>query len=208
MIKLFIQFGLGLLVGIYGYLFPGYINLGVFQLGMNAKKQEIQKVLFIIAFVEIPYCFFSMSSMHWIIQQSILLIIIKWLIVILLLGLGIMTFVNAKKENHTIENNMKKTASLDSKKLLFFAIFNPFQLSAWAIWGTYFIEKSWFEWTRTSIFIFSIGASIGVYFILLAYSYMGQKLIQYFSSHREKINYGMAFLLIGLGVFQFIRNII
>lgn len=207
-LKFVLQFLIGLLVGIYGYLVPNYINLGVFQLGMNKRSREIQKVIIIIALVEIPYCFVCMNSMQWIMQQSLFLIFIKWLIVVLLFVLGIVGFLHAKKKNKAIEQPNDSISNLEINKLLWLAIFNPFQLSAWAIWGTYFIEKTWFEWNYFSIGVFSIGACLGVYLILYIYAKMGSSLMKYFASHQVLINYAIASLLIILGIAQLFRNLI
>jgi hypothetical protein len=207
MLKLFLQIILGFGVGLYGYLIPSYISLSVFQASMKVSPKALRKILFIIALVEIPYCFVCMNSMQWLMTQNMFLLIIKWLISVLLFVMGIFTFIHANKAPQHFHEAIKKSNLADTRRLLIYAIFNPFQFSAWAIWGTYFIEKTWFDWTYFSIFIFSIGASIGVYVILYLYALMGQKLIQYFSTNQQKIHIGIATLMILLAVIQCFRNL-
>lgn len=208
LIKFILQFVIGFGVGIYGYLIPSYINLGVFQMSMERSSKSLMKVLVIISIIEIPYCFLCMSGMQWIMQQTWLLSIIKWLIVIVLLLVAYLTFRDAKKEKKQNDLELKPMDSSQINKLLVYAIFNPFQLSAWAIWGTYFIEKTWFDWTTLSIFIFSIGASLGVLLILWLYAIMGRKLVSYFSENKQKIDYGISGILVLLAVIQIVRNIL
>ncbi len=205
--KLILQFIIGLGVGIYGYLVPSYINLAVLQLALNKNTKAIRKTLMIVSLIEIPYCFLCMNGMQWIMQQQILLLVIQWLLVAVLFSLAIYTLYDARKEKKEIALETKELDNKQINKLLAFAIFNPFQLSAWVIWGGYFIEKSWFEWSRVPIFIFSVGASIGVFIILWVYSYAGQKLITYFSSHRKGINYTVAGILFFLTALQVVKNV-
>lgn len=204
--KWILQLIIGIAVGIYGYLVPGYINLSVLQLGFNKNKQLIHKILIIIAIIEIPYCFLCMSGMQWLMQQATILLIIKWLLVIMLFGLALLTCFEARKQSKVIHIERGTMDNKQINKFLFFAIFNPFQLSAWVIWGGYFIEKSWFSWTTFSILLFSIGACIGVFIILKIYALMGEKLIAYFASHRKYINYTVAAILLLLGILQLYKN--
>ncbi len=204
----FLHLLIGILVGIYGYMMPGYINLSVFQLGMQVHKKALYQVLVIIAIIEFPYCFLSMSAMKWLMEQDVILLILKWLIVAVLFIVAFISLLAAKKKSIS---QAVPSENLDRKqinKLIAFAIFNPFQLSAWAIWGAYFIEKKWFSWTPFSISIFSLGATIGVAIILYVYAIAGKKMISYFSSHRMQIDYGISGILFLLAIVQLVRNLI
>jgi threonine/homoserine/homoserine lactone efflux protein len=205
--KLIIQCLLGIAVGIYGYLIPGYINLSVLQLGLGKNVKAIRKTLIIISLIEIPYCFLCMSGMQWLMQQSIILIIIKWVLALMLFILAFFSFRDANKKQNEVQIKNEEMDQTQIKKLLFFAIFNPFQLSAWVIWGSYFIEKTWFSWTSFSILLFSLGASLGVLIILRIYAFAGQKLITYFAAHRKTIDYSVAGILLILAFVQLYRNL-
>lgn len=207
LLKLFLQFIIGIGVGVYGYLTPGYINLSILQLSSSKQQSTLMKAMILIAIIEIPYCIVCMSGMQWLMQQLVLMKIISWLIVIVLLMMAVLTILEASKVskvNQVLEAEIDKNKY---KKLFFFVIFNPFQLSAWAIWGAYFIEKQWFNWSLFSISIFSLGAAIGVFVILKIYAFMGQKLVTFFSLQKKYINYGVASILILLALVQFIKNI-
>lgn len=206
-LKLILQFVIGLCVGIYGYLVPGYINLAVLQLGVNKNLKAIRITLLIISLIEIPYCFLCMSGMHWLMQQHLVLLVIKWLLFAMLLVLAIISFWDSRKEHSEIKLKGESMDNKQIKKLLFFAVFNPFQLSAWVIWGGYFIEKDWFEWNSVPILLFSLGASLGVFLILWVYAFAGEKLVTYFSMKRKYIDYAVAFILFFLACLQLYRNL-
>lgn len=206
-IKLVLQIFIGLLVGIYSYLMPGYINLSVMHLGITHHQREVWRTIVIISLIEIPYCFFCMLGMNWFMSNSLLQMIVQWTIVIALLILAILSFIDAQKKSNTTKNQSALETSGQKKKLLVVAIFNPFQLSAWAIWGSYFIDKNWFVWNRFSIFLFSIGAALGVFIILWIYMWIGQKLVDYLASHRKQIDYGMGCILLMLTLIQVYRNL-
>ncbi|MBK7763017.1 MAG: LysE family transporter [Bacteroidetes bacterium] len=207
MLKLLLQFCIGIAVGIYGYLVPGYINLSVLQLGLQNNRKQLAKVLLILSLIEIPYCFLCMSGIDWLVSHHEILFIIKWLLVIFLLVFAFITLLDAKKS--PVQSHAK-SSPLDQKqirRLIWVAIFNPFQLSAWTIWGIYFIEKTWFSWTSFSIFIFSVAAALGVFIILAFYAFAGSKIVQYFSLKRKQIDYAVACILLFLAVLQIYRNI-
>jgi threonine/homoserine/homoserine lactone efflux protein len=148
-----------------------------------------------------------MSGMEWLVQHESILLYIRWLIVAVLFLMAIITWIDATKRQKDVQIDSKPIESKQLNRLLFYAIFNPFQLSAWAIWGIYFVEKTWFEWNASSIFVFSVGASIGVFIILWVYAKAGQQLVAYFSTHRKKIDYAIGLILFVLGVVQLVRNI-
>ncbi|MBK7690190.1 MAG: hypothetical protein IPJ31_03405 [Bacteroidetes bacterium] len=76
-----------------------------------------------------------------------------------------------------------------------------------AIWGAYFIEKTWFDWSLFSISIFSIGASLGVYIILKVYEFMGRQLVEFFALQKKYISYVVAGILFILALVQLVRNL-
>lgn len=206
-LKLVLQFIIGLGVGLYSYMTPGYINLSVMQLSTNKQKKILFWAIILISIVEIPYAAACLSGMQWMMQQEVLLKVISWLIVVLLFVMAILTLYESKKESK--QANVDESAMDKGKytKLFLFVLFNPFQISAWAIWGAYFIEKDWFDWSLFSICIFSLGASVGVFIILKVYAFMGQKLVQFFHLQKKYISYAVAGILCVLALVQLVRNL-
>ncbi|HPI54997.1 MAG TPA: LysE family transporter, partial [Chitinophagaceae bacterium] len=184
------------------------INLAVMHLGITHHNREVWRTIAVISLIEIPYCYFCMLGMKWFMSNTILQMIVQWTIVIALLILAGLSVKDANKKSNSSPSHSNSVVSGQQKKLLLIAIFNPFQLSAWAIWGSYFIDKNWFIWNPHSIFIFSLGAALGVLTILAIYKWIGQQLIEYLASHRQRIDYGMALLLLVLAAVQIYRNLL
>ncbi len=205
--KVILQFVLGILVGIYGYLLPSYINLAVLQLATTKHNRAVWRIIAIISIIEIPYCFFCMRGMKWFMSEHIVQLIVQWVIVLALLLLAFLSWRDAGKPPKSEEANAAIHTDTKENKLLLVAIFNPFQLSAWAIWGSYFIEKDWFTWNNQSILIFSIGAALGVLLILWIYAILGRKLVDYLSLNRKVIDYCMCSILFVLAIIQILRNL-
>ncbi|MBP6623856.1 MAG: LysE family transporter [Chitinophagaceae bacterium] len=204
--KFILQFVIGVLVGIYGYLLPSYINLAVLQLATRNHSRSVWRIISIISIIEIPYCFFCMKGMKWFMSEHTIQLIVQWVIVLALL---LLAFLSLRDAGSPPKSNKANAALADTKekKLLLVAIFNPFQLSAWAIWGSYFIEKDWFTWNNQSIFLFSVGASLGVLIILWIYAILGRKLVDYLSLNRKVIDYSMCGILFILAIIQIFRNL-
>ena len=139
-LKLILQFIIGLGVGLYSYLTPGYINLSVMQLSTNRQKNILFWTLILISIVEIPYAVACLSGMQWLMQQEVLLKVISWLIVVLLFVMAMLALYESKKESKQVNVDESVMDKGKYTKLFFFFFFNPFQISAWAIWGAYFIE--------------------------------------------------------------------
>ncbi len=205
--KVILQFFIGIIVGIYGYLLPSYINLAVLQLATTKHNRAVWRIIAIISIIEIPYCFFCMRGMKWFMSEHLVQLIVQWVIVIALLLLAFLSWRDAGKPPKSAQLNESAVSDTKEKKLLLVAIFNPFQLSAWAIWGSYFIEKDWFTWNNQSILIFSIGAALGVLIILWTYALLGRKLVDYLSLNRKVIDYGMCLILFILAAVQCMRNL-
>lgn len=207
-LKLILQFIIGLGVGLYSYLTPGYINLSVMQLSTNRQKNILFWTLILISIVEIPYAVACLSGMQWLMQQEVLLKVISWLIVVLLFVMAMLALYESKKESKQVNVDESVMDKGKYTKLFLFVVFNPFQISAWAIWGAYFIEKDWFDWSLFSITIFSLGASVGVFIILKVYAFMGRQLVTFFALQKKYISYAVAGILFVLAVVQLLRNLL
>ncbi len=207
-LKIILQFIIGLGVGVYSYLTPGYINLGVMRLSGSDHSRYVLRTLLLIALIEIPYAVACLSGMQWLMQHETFMLVIRWLIVAVLFLMAILTLIDAGKEAKQKEQDGDAMDKSKFIKLLIFVIFNPFQISAWAIWGAYFIEKDWFDWSIFSILVFSFGASIGVFIILRVYAFMGQKLVAFFKLQKKYISYTVAGILFVLTTIQLLRNLL
>lgn len=186
---------------------PGYINMNVLHIGSKRNHKSLYKIISIITLVEIPYCLVCMSALGLLTSYQWVLNIVAWLIVLALLLMSVFTWLDAKKNHNEIDKTENKVEKNISRKLIVFIIFNPFQLSAWAIWGAYFLDKKWFAWDFLSLIYFSLSTTLGVFVILRIYAYMGLKLVKWLTLHRTQIDYFLAAFLLLLAIIQVIKNL-
>lgn len=205
---IFVQFVLGVLVGLYSYLMPGYINLSIFQSAMSHANSTTQRLVWLIAVVELPYCFGCMYAIHTLTSGTQVLFVIRWMLVGMLLLLFVLSLKDYFKKHQQDTSVATTSASgIRMKQLFFFVIFNPFQLSAWAVWGSYFLDKSWFSWTVSGLILFSFGTALGVYLILQVYALTGKKFLKHLSHHRASIDLFSAGLFLVLAIYQIVINL-
>ncbi|MBL7772361.1 MAG: LysE family transporter [Chitinophagaceae bacterium] len=202
-----LQGGIGILVGLYSYLSPGIINIQVFQLSLHHAWRKVLFIIGIIAFVEIPYCMLCMSGFKWLMSIRYLQLFLSWGVFLMMFIMAIVMFYKTYTEIPKDETSVLPPKLMTIPSLLLFAILNPFQLSAWSIWGAYFVDKTWFSWTYTGIFFFSIGACIGAFLILFTYGHIGKRWMHFFTQHKKQLDYTIATLLLFLSMVQLLRNL-
>jgi threonine/homoserine/homoserine lactone efflux protein len=205
--SIFLQILVGILVGVYSYLSPGIINIQVFQLSLHHAWRKVLVLIGLIAMVEIPYCMICMSGFKWLMSISGLQQMLSWGVFVMMLAMSVWMFYRTYTQPLQDEQEKVSAPMMSIKSLLFFVVLNPFQLSAWTIWGAYFIDKTWFSWSYQGIFVFSLGACIGAFLILYVYGHIGRKWMHFFTQHKKQLDYGIAFLLLLLSVIQLIRNL-
>lgn len=205
---IFVQFFLGMLVGLYSYLMPGYINLSIFQSALSHPNSTTQRLVVLITLVEVPYCFGCMLGIHALTEGTQVLLVIRWMLVgmlLLLFVLSLRDYFKKRKQHTTFATTSASGLSL--KQLFFFIVFNPFQLSAWAVWGSYFLDKTWFSWTVSGLVLFSFGTALGVYLILQVYALTGKKFLKHLSHHRSSMDLFSAGLFLVLAIYQIVINL-
>src|SRR5580692_8908029 len=94
---IFLTFFIGVIANFIGYVPPGNINLALVQIAINRGiKQALQ---FIIAFscVEFFFTYFIMNAADWLSQQLSLTTIIDWIMTVLFIVMGTITWIHRKK---------------------------------------------------------------------------------------------------------------
>jgi threonine/homoserine/homoserine lactone efflux protein len=201
------QLLIGILVGLYSYLSPGIINIQIFRLSLSPNQNKLFWIIALIAAVEIPYCLICLKAFSWLNSLETVQQFIHWGIVLVMFGMAGYIAITAYRNRNTKPSGEASTQESKSvKSLLVFALLNPFQWSAWSIWGAYFTAKSWFDWSGTGILIFSLGACAGTFVILYLYAWIGRKWITLFNTYKVQIDYGIAVLLFLLGVFHILKK--
>ncbi|QLH45047.1 MAG: hypothetical protein HWD58_05235 [Bacteroidota bacterium] len=150
---IFVQFVLGVLVGLYSYLMPGYINLSIFQSAMSHANSTTQRLVWLIAVVELPYCFGCMYAIHTLTSGTQVLFVIRWMLVGMLLLLFVLSLKDYFKKHQQDTSVATTSASGLRMKQLFLCHIQSFSAFSLGRWGSYFLDKSWFSWTVSGLIL-------------------------------------------------------
>jgi threonine/homoserine/homoserine lactone efflux protein len=199
---IFLTFFLGLIVNFIGYIPPGNINLTLIQITINRGFK--QALRFIIAFssVEFFFTYLVMYAAKWLASQVKLDVLIDWVMVILFVVLGTITWIHRKKPPAA---NYKESDSIKYGILLGFL--NPVQIPFWMISGTYLITHEWILVGRVALIIFSLGSAAGAFVCLFLYARFAQYIQSKFAISNRILNTGIAILFFSFASFHVVKRV-
>src|ERR1700744_3652353 len=148
---IFLTFFLGLIANFIGYIPPGNINLTLVRITINRGLKQALQFTAAFSCIEFFFTFFIMHAARWLSAQVKLDVVIDWIMFVLFLVLGTITWLNRKKPP---EANYAEHDSIKYGILLGF--FYPMQVPFWMITGTYFITHQWILDGNFALSIFSI----------------------------------------------------
>jgi len=179
---------IGILVGFYGYLFPGNINLMVVNLFHNKQYRQLLFTLLLILVFESLYSILTLLFLKSVFQQPLLYHGIEIFSLLLLSFLGIWMIIDHKKELATAKSNT-------TKRGLFSIIIHPQQIPFWMAVSTLFSRVIY-----TNMYLFITFNAVGVFLIMITYMFLGKLLINYFKVNLKTINkiIGIAYICISV----------
>jgi putative Ca2+/H+ antiporter (TMEM165/GDT1 family) len=192
---------IGIPIGLYGYIFPGSINIMVLNLYASKKYRLLFPVLALIAVFESIYCAATLLLLGGLQQNSQLY---KWLEIgsfVLVLAMGLFML---------IENRENKKAS--EKNTLYRGIFNviihPQQIPFWLIIGVVINPLMKFGMSITALSGFIFFNAIGTLLAMCIYMVFGNKLLRCFNLNLSHVNNVMGVVYILLGSYSLIKLIV
>ena len=187
---------IGILIGFYGYLFPGNINLMVVNLFQLKQYKYLSFILLLILLSESLYSIVTLLFLKTIIHQSIFYKVVEIFSLLLLAVLGIWMIADRKKDIKTAETNTNKRGLLA-------IIIHPQQIPFWMAIATLFSNVIY-----KNIYWFILYNALGVLLIILTYMLLGKLLIAYFKLNLRRINLVIGIIYIGIAVYSIINIII
>jgi hypothetical protein len=163
-----------------------------------------QALRFIIAFsvVEFFFTFFIMHAAKWLSAQVKLDVVIDWVMFLLFLVLGIITWLNRKKPPET------NYAEHDSIKYgILLGLINPMQLPFWMICGTYLITHEWILDGTLELVVFSVGSAAGAFFCLFLYAEFARYIQSKFALSTRMINTCIAILFFAFAGYHVAKRV-
>lgn len=197
---------IGLITSYLGSITPSMLNITAIKLRLeNGKKNAIQ-FAFGVAFIVIFQAYIGLYILTILNQYPSILDQLQIVIVIVFAALSIFFYLKSRKDRQEdlaidtpkkIKNGFLIGVSLSSINM--FAI--PFFCGVGAMLNLY----DWFLLEPLSMLAFSLGSSIGAFFILYHYILLAEKIRPRLQSYTQHFNMALAVLTGFLALFTFFK---
>jgi threonine/homoserine/homoserine lactone efflux protein len=197
----FVIFWVGWLISFLGQLPLGTMSITATQIAVAESFSNAWKYTIGVTIIEIAYVRLTVSGVAWIVEHKLFFDILNWLTVVLFLVLGVITFVQALKQQ-----GEKKPVLLNNKLNRFvlgltMSALNPAQIPFWFIWSSYLIVNVGVLTPGFAQFnVFSAGCGLGTVTGLAVYMYGGNYLIVKMKTNTKILNIimGVVFIIAAL----------
>jgi putative Ca2+/H+ antiporter (TMEM165/GDT1 family) len=189
---------IGILIGFYGYLFPGNINLMVVQLYTTKRYRLLCGIFLLFVLFEIMYCGGSLYFLSSLQANAKWYAIIEWISFLLILIMGVwMVFENKKDEKASQQNTIYRG--------VFSIIVHPQQIPFWIVVGVLLNGVIQFDMNLATLLPFVLFNVIGSFLMMICYMLLGNKLIGYFKLNLAQINKVMGVFYVLLALYHLIK---
>lgn len=195
-------FLIGALISFLGQLPLGNMNLTATQISVQENLKNAWKYGMGIVIVELIYLRLALTGMDWVVEHKQLFTIMGWVTVVMFVGLGVMSFIIARKQT-----SAKKGLLLNNKMNRFLlgvivSGINPAQIPFWFLWSTQLINSKALAPTTIQFNLFTAGAGLGSLAGLAVYIHGGKWMINKMKTSNRKLNVFMGIVFILAGLFQ------
>lgn len=191
---------IGLAIGLYGYIFPGNINIMILDLYMSRKYRLLTGILLLIIIFESIYCLATLYLLTGLQQNSSLY---RWTEIcsfFLIIGMGIWMLLESRKNSETVQKNTLYRGIIN-------VIIHPQQIPFWLVVGVVLNPLMKFGASGFLLAGFVLFNAAGTLVAMGIYMFLGTKILQYFKLNLTRINklMGLLYLIIGIyGLFHFL----
>lgn len=188
---------LGILIGFYGYLFPGNINLMVLDLFAAKRYYFLFIAATVVVLFESLYCFFTLHFINQIDVKSDLFYFIKLLAYLLTLVMGLwMVFEKSAMDKNNQGNIQRGIIS---------AVIHPQQIPFWLLMGFIFHDIIFSEMNSWAMPYFVIYNAIGTFMILFCYAFYGNQLLRFLKLKINTLNKSIGIFYIVISIVSLIK---
>jgi hypothetical protein len=192
---------IGILVGFYGYLFPGNINLMVVHLYTSKQYRLLWLMLLLIVLFESLYCGISLYFLGGLHSNTKWYTIIEIVSFILILIMGLWMIFENKKDTKTTQQNTVYRG-------VFSIIIHPQQIPFWIVAGVLLNGLIQFDMKLSSLLPFILCNAIGTLLVMVSYMFLGNKLIRYFKLNLAQINKVMGSFYVLLALYHLVKLVL
>lgn len=186
-----------LLIGFYGYLFPGNINLMVMELYRSRKYSTLVWVLLLILVFESLYCGGTLLFIESLKTHKSIFTVFQVVSFLLLIAMGVWILLEREKE-------AKKFSENTIKRGLISIVFHPQQIPFWMVIGIAINPLS-----NSALFIpFIFFNALGAGLVMLTYMLLGNQLMYFLKLNLLQLARMFAFVYIALGTFSLLKILV
>lgn len=189
---------IGILVGFYGYLFPGNISLMVVHLHASKQYKLLCQMLALIALFESLYCAAVLYSLQMLHKQSQWYYVVEIASYVMILLMGIWMVFENKTTAKAASNNTVYRGLLS-------IIIHPQQIPFWLVAGLLLNTSLKFTNGWKNLLPFVGCNAVGTLLVMVCYMLIGSKLIQYFKLNLSQINKVMGSLYVLLALYHLVN---
>jgi putative Ca2+/H+ antiporter (TMEM165/GDT1 family) len=186
---------IGILVGLYGYIFPGNINLMVLDLYTSKKYQLLAGVLCLIVIFECIYCLLTLLLLGGLQQNSQWYALVEVVSFILIMVMGIWMLLESRKNKQAVQKNTLYRGLLS-------IVIHPQQIPFWLIIGVVINPMKKFGVDVFGLAGFVFFNAIGTLLAMSIYMFFGSKILQYFKLNIATINKIMGVVYVVFGCYS------
>ncbi|RYY31387.1 MAG: hypothetical protein EOO04_01400 [Chitinophagaceae bacterium] len=185
-----------------GSLTPGTVNLSVLQSGLDHRPAVAIRMAAAASVVEYFYAWIAVQFELLITSSPTIVTNMQLITAIVMTTLGLLTI----RASSAPANTPKSTQPNGFIKGLILGLLNPLAIPYWTGATAYFKSQGWIDLSTTfGLHSYLLGVSLGVFTLLALVAYGARKLARYMLDRTSVIRKIPGFLLLGLGIFAFIR---
>jgi|GEM_PF-827382 hypothetical protein len=183
---------IGIIIGFYGYLFPGNINIMVMDLYGSKKYKRLFLILGLIVLFESLYCIGTLFLLGHIENNIRVYNGIKIVSYLLAFIMGLLMVLEKKKNNVSPHKSTLYRG-------LFSVFIHPQQIPFWFIMGVLILPSMKLNMNIVALTSFVLLNAIGTLLAMFLYMGLGTRLLKYFNLNLFQINklVGVAYIIIG-----------
>ena len=180
---------IGIPIGLYGYLFPGNINLMMLEIYRTGKTRFMLMMLGLILIFESIYCVISLTFLNAIKSNHALYNTIETISFSMIFLMGLWMLLEKRKN---VERSYKNTIYRGVLSI----IIHPQQIPFWIIAGIVINRFIHLSSADGSLFVFALFNAAGASLAMLLYMFIGKRLLNFFQFNTGQINKVMGALYI------------
>jgi hypothetical protein len=175
------MFLIGIPIGLYGYLFPGNINLMVMEIYRSGKFKFLLAIFGLILVFESIYCIVSLTLLNSIKSNHKLYTSIESFSYVMIFLLGLWMLFEKKK-------NVFKSYRNTIYRGVLSIIIHPQQIPFWIIAGIVINRFTLLTTNDSSFFLFVLFNAIGTSLAMMIYMFVGNKILNFFKFNIAQVN--------------------